>query len=187
MSMRMLLLAGAVAAAVLAGVVVVGLRLVGEDDQHVLIVAVGDGQGEETNVKRAIVRCNLATAACERGLEESRGAVAASRSVGSVEERALQLFTAATEIESTVLAELQVLPRPAADDLAIGRALEIIANAHDEDLLLIDRLRQKFDEKLFERRVNAALPVSDDLRRRFESLGAEGCVRYYDPVSYSAG
>jgi hypothetical protein len=41
-------------------------RIAAEDDQHVLIVAVGDGQGEETNVKRAIVRCNLATATCER-------------------------------------------------------------------------------------------------------------------------
>ena len=41
------------------------LQIVAEDDQHVLIVAVGDGQGEETNVKRAIIRCNLTTAACE--------------------------------------------------------------------------------------------------------------------------
>jgi hypothetical protein len=42
------------------------LQIVAEDDQHVLIVAIGDGQGEETNVDRAIVRCNLTTAACER-------------------------------------------------------------------------------------------------------------------------
>jgi hypothetical protein len=41
-------------------------RIAAEDDQHVLIVAVGDGQGEETNVDRAIVRCNLATGTCER-------------------------------------------------------------------------------------------------------------------------
>jgi len=162
--MRMLLLAGAVAVAVLAGVVVVGLRVVGDDDPK---------------------WAEQATGACERGLVESRGAVAASRSVAPVEQRALHLFTAATEIESTVLAELLSLPQPAADELAIGRALEIIAEAHDDDLVLIDRLRRKFDVKLFEQRVNAAVPVSEDLRRRFESLGADGCVRYYDPASYA--
>ena len=160
----MLLLAGAVAVAVLAGVIVVGLRVVGD----------GDPKWAEH-----------ATAACERGLEESRGAVAATSSVTPVEQRALQLFTAATEIESTVLAELLTLRRPPGDERAIGRALEIIAEAHDDDLVLVDRLRRKFDAKLFEQRVNAALPVSDDLRRRFESLGAEGCVRYYDPASYA--
>src|SRR5918993_1039376 len=57
--MRMLLLAGAVAVAVLAGVIVVGLRVVGD----------GDPKWAEH-----------ATAACERGLEESRGAVAATGS-----------------------------------------------------------------------------------------------------------
>jgi hypothetical protein len=162
--MRMLLLAGAVAVAVLAGVVVLGLRFVGDDDPN---------------------WAEHATAACERGLEESRGAVAATRS-GGPGEPALQLFTAATEIESTVLAELLTLRRPAADELAIGRALEIIAEAHDDDLVLVDRLRERFDTKLFEQRVNAAVPVSADLRRRFESLGADGCVRYYDPASYGA-
>ena len=163
--MRMLLLAGAVAVAVLAGVVVVGLRLAGDDDPK---------------------WAEHASAACERGLEESRGAVAATKSVTPVEQRALQLFTAATEIESTVLAELQALRRPTADEVAIERALDIIADAHNADLLLIGRLRQNFDARLFERRVNAALPVSDDLRRRFESLGADGCVLYYDPMSYAS-
>jgi hypothetical protein len=161
--MRMLLLAGAVAVAVLAGVVVLGFRFVGDDDPK---------------------WAEHASAACERGLEESRGAVAATRSVAPVEQRALQLFTAATEIESTVLAELLTLRRPAADELAIRRALEIIAEAHDDDLVLVDRLRETFDAKLFEQRVNAAVPVSEDLRHRFESLGADGCVRYYDPASY---
>ncbi|MEI8408072.1 MULTISPECIES: hypothetical protein [unclassified Kribbella] len=40
-------------------------RIAAEDDQHVLIVAVGKGQGEETGVERAIIRCNLATGGCE--------------------------------------------------------------------------------------------------------------------------
>ncbi len=40
-------------------------QIVAEDDQHVLIVAVGKGQGEETGVERAIIRCNLATPTCE--------------------------------------------------------------------------------------------------------------------------
>jgi hypothetical protein len=40
-------------------------RIVVEDDQHVLIVAVGKGQGEETGVEQAIIRCNLTTPDCE--------------------------------------------------------------------------------------------------------------------------
>jgi hypothetical protein len=40
-------------------------RIAAEDDQHVLIVAVGDGQGETENVDQAIIRCSLATAGCE--------------------------------------------------------------------------------------------------------------------------
>ena len=161
--MRMLLLAGAVAVAVFAGVVVAGFRFVEDDPTW----------------------ADHATAACERGLEESRAAVAAARPVVPVERRAVQLFAAATEIEATVIAELQSLRRPAADELAIVRALEIISDAHEDDLAFADRLRRNFDPQLFERHVNAALPVSEDLRRRFESLGASGCVRYYDPSSYS--
>ena len=162
--MRMLLLAGAVAVAVFAGVVVAGLRFLADDDS---------GWAEQ------------ATAACERGLEESRAAVAANRSVVPAERRALLLFSVATEIESTVLAELQALRRPAADEVAITRALAIIADGHGDDLVAVARLRRNFDPRFFEQRVNDALPVSEDLRRRFESLGASGCVRYYDPASYA--
>lgn len=161
----MLLLAGAVAVAVFAGVVAAGLLLVGDDDP---------------------TWADHATAACERGLEESRAAVAANRSVVPIERRALLLFSAATEIESTVLAELQALPRPAADETAIVRALAIIADGHGDDLVAVARLRRNFDPRFFEQRINDALPVSEDLRRRFESLGAFGCVRYYDPASYAS-
>ena len=161
----MLLLAGAVAVAVFAGVVAAGLLLAGDDDP---------------------TWADHATAACERGLEESRAAVAANSSVVPIERRALLLFSAATEIESTVLAELQALPRPAADETAIVRALAIIADGHGDDLVAVARLRRNFDQRFFEQRVNDALPVSEDLRRRFESLGAFGCVRYYDPASYAS-
>ena len=161
----MLLLAGAVAVAVFAGVVAAGLLLAGDDDP---------------------TWADHATAACERGLEESRAAVAANRSVVPIERRALLLFSAATEIESTVLAELQALPRPAADETAIVRALAIIADGHGDDLVAVARLRRNFDPRFFEQRINDALPVSEDLRRRFESLGAFGCVRYYDPASYAS-
>lgn len=161
----MLLLAGAVAVAVFAGVVAAGLLLVGDDDP---------------------TWADHATAACERGLEESRAAVAANSSVVPIERRALLLFSAATEIEATVLAELQALPRPPADETAIVRALAIIADGHGDDLVAVARLRRNFDQRFFEQRVNDALPVSEDLRRRFESLGAFGCVRYYDPASYAS-
>jgi hypothetical protein len=32
--------------------------------------------------------------------------------------------------------------------------------------------------------VNETIPVLADVRSRFTSLGATGCVRYYDPNSY---
>ena len=150
--MRILLLVGAVAVAVFAGVVVAGLRLVEDDDAK---------------------WAEHAAAACERGLEESLAAVAASRSVVPVERRAVQLFAAATEIESTVIAELQSLRRPAADELAIVRALEILSDANGDDLVFVGRLRRNFDPQLFERHVNAALPVSEDLRRRLRVAGRE--------------
>ena len=162
--MRMLLLAGAVAIVVLAVVVVVGIKLTRDD---------GAQWAEQ------------ATAACERGLAEAQAAVDAAKEVPDLPARALQIYAAATAIESGVLAELQALPRPADDGPAIQRTLAIIVDSHREDIVAVERLRRSFDPKLLERRVNDSLPLLDDLRKRFDRLGANGCVRYYDPLSYS--
>ena len=164
--MRILVLAGAVAIAVLAAVVVVGVRLTREDDPN---------------------WAERATAACERGRADSQAAVTAGKKIENVEDRALQVYAAATQIESVLLAELQALPRPEDDELAIERTLAIIADSHQEDIVAVERLRRDFDPEILERRVNDTIPLLVDLRRRFDSLGADGCVRYYDPASYSAG
>lgn len=161
--MRVLLLAGAVAVTVLAAVVVVGIRVTREDEPR---------------------WAERATAACERGIADSQAAVREGKKVENLEDRALQVYAAATQIESVLLAELQSLPRPADDELAIERTLAIISASHQEDVVAVERLRRDFDPQILERRVNDTVPLLGDLRRRFESLGADGCVRYYDPASY---
>ena len=160
----MLLLAGGVAIAVLAVVVVVGLRLTGEEKPR---------------------WSERASAACERGLAEAREIDMAGEAIASDEKRALDVYAGATGVEADVIAELEALPRPGADELAIGRTLKIVSDSHRADLAAIARLRRRFDRQLLERRVNDTIPILADLRRRFDSLGAAGCVRYYDPSSYS--
>ena len=161
--MRMLLLAGGVAIAVLAVVVVVGLDLVGEDEPP---------------------WSEQASAACERGIAEAREVISAGEAIANDEKRALDVYAGATAVEADVIAELDALPRPAADELAIERTLAIVAASHRADVAAISRLRRSFDAQLFERRVNDTVPILADLRSRFASLGAAGCIRYYDPASY---
>jgi hypothetical protein len=161
--MRMLVLAGAVAVAVLAAVVIVGLRLAGDD--------------EEPWAERA-------TVVCDRGLAEARAAVSAGESIAGVERRTLQVYAASTEIEARVLADLEALPRPSGDELAIERTLAILSKSHQADVVAVERLRRDFDPELLERRVNDTIPILADIRGRFMALGAAGCVRYYDPASY---
>jgi hypothetical protein len=161
--MRMLALAGAVAVVVLAAVLVVGFRILRED--------------EPTWGERA-------TAACDRSLAEARAAVGAGESVAGAERRTLQVYAAATQIEAGLLDELEALPRPEADELAIERTLRILSRSHQADLVAVERLRRSFDPQLLERRVNDTIPILVDVRRRFTQLHAPGCVRYYDPASY---
>jgi hypothetical protein len=161
--MRMLLLAGGVAIAVLAVVVVVGLDLVGEDEPP---------------------WSEQASAACERGIEQARAVISAGEAIANDEKRALDVYAGATAVEADVIAELDALPRPSADELAIERTLTIVAASHRADVAAIGRLRRSFDPQLFERRVNDTVPILADLRSRFAALGAAGCIRYYDPASY---
>lgn len=164
--MRMLLLAGGVAIAVLAVVVVVGLNLVGEDEPK---------------------WSERASAACERGIAQARDVVSAGEAIANDEKRALDVYAGATAVEAEVIAELDALARPAADELAIERTIAILATSHRADKAAIARLRRSFDPQLFERRVNDTIPILADVRSRFAALGAAACIRYYDPVTYSAG
>ena len=99
----------------------------------------------------------------------------------------VEVFAGAAEIEADLLAELEALPRPSADDAEIERTLAVVADSHRDDLAVLARLRRSFDRRLFERRVNETVPVLADLRSRFTALGATGCVSFYDPDSYAAG
>ena len=164
--MRMLLLAGAVAVAVLAAVVIVGVRLVDEDDPP---------------------WSESASAVCERGLADARAALNAGTAIAGAERRALQVYAETTRIEAGVLDELEALPRPPEDELAIDRTLTILAKSHRADVAAVAKLRRQFDRVLFERRVNDTIPILADIRARFARLGADGCVRFYDPGSYTTG
>ena len=160
----MLLLAGGVAIAVLVAVVVVGLRLTGDEEPE---------------------WSKPATAACERALGRGRDLAAAGAAITPVERRVVEVFAGAAEIEADMLAELEALPRPSADAEEIERALAVVAESHQDDLAVLAELRRAFDQQLFERRVNETIPVLTDLRSRFTALGATGCVSYYDPNSYA--
>lgn len=164
--MRIALVAGAVALVVLVAVVVVGLRVTGDD---------------------APDWAANATVACERALGRGRALVVAGAAIRPVERQVVEVFAGATEIEADMLSELQALPRSSADDEEIERVLAVVADSHRDDLAVLARLRRSFDRRLFERRVNETVPVLDDLRSRFTVLGATGCVSYYDPDSYAGG
>jgi hypothetical protein len=164
--MRIFLLAGGVALAVLVGVVVVGLSLTRDDEPE---------------------WSERATGACERSLSRGRELSTAGAAITPVERRIVEVFAGAAEIESDMLAELEALPRPSGDAEEIEQALEVVAESHRDDLAVLEQLRRSFDRGLFERRVNETIPVLADLRSRFNALGATGCVSYYDPNSYAAG
>jgi hypothetical protein len=164
--MRILLVAGGVAVAVLVAVVVIGLRLTGDDEPE------WSGQ---------------ATAACEQALGRGRKLAATGAAITPVERRVVEVFAGAAEIEADMLAELSALPRPSADEEEIKRTLTVVAESHQDDLAVLAKLRRTFDRRLFERRVNETIPVLADLRARFTALGATGCVSYYDPNSYATG
>ena len=162
----MLLLAGGVAVAVLVAVVVVGLRLTGDDEPE---------------------WSGPATSACEQALGRGRDLAAAGATITPVERRVVEVFAGAAEIEADMLAELEALPRPSADAEKIEQVLAVVAGSHQDDLAVLAKLRRNFDQRLFERRVNETIPVLADLRSRFTALGATGCVSYYDPNSYATG
>jgi hypothetical protein len=164
--MRIALLAGAVALVVLVAVVVVGLRLTSEDEP--------DWAAD-------------ATAACERGLGRGRNLVVSGAAIRPVERQVVEVFAGSIEIESDMLAELEALPRPSADDAEIEQVLAVVADSHRDDLAVLAQLRRSFERGVFERRVNETIPVLADLRSRFTALGATGCVSYYDPNSYATG
>ena len=164
--MRIALVAGAVAVVVLVAVVVVGLRLTGDDEPE---------------------WSDQASAACERALGRGRELAVAGAAITPVERRVVEVFAGAADIESDLLSELEALPRPSADDEEIEQVLEVVADSHHDDLTLLAQLRRSFDRSLFERRVNETVPVLADLRSRFTALGATGCVSYYDPDSYAVG
>ena len=164
--MRILLLAGGVAVAVLVAVVVVGLRLTSDDEPNWAADA---------------------TTACERALGRGRDLAVSGATIRPVERQVVEVFAGSTEIEADLLSELEALPRPSADAEEIEQVLAVVADSHREDLAVLAQLRRSFDRGVFERRVNETIPVLVDLRSRFTALGATGCVSYYDPDSYGTG
>jgi hypothetical protein len=161
--MRLALLAGGVAVAVL-----------------VAVVALGRGGSEE----EAAPWAQQASEICERGLADARAVVASGDAIADSELRAVHLYGGATQVEAGVLADLEALPRPEESAATITRTLQVFAGSHDEDVVAVAKLERRFDRALLERRVNETVPIAADLRARFLRLGADGCARYLNPESY---
>jgi hypothetical protein len=161
--MRMLLLAGAAAVAVLAVVVFVGLRVVGDD---------APSWAEQAN------------AACEGGIADTRALIGAAESAGNADDRALRIYTGSVEVEAGVLARLEGLPRPGDDEVEIEQTLKLIRESHEVDLDLVEQLLRSYDGVALRRRLVDVEPLLPHLRQSFETLGAGDCVAYYDPVTY---
>ena len=163
--MRLALLAGSIVTAVVLAAVV---------------LARGDGAEADGPVAWA----QQASSVCERGLTEARALVAAADAIADAEERALHLYRGATRVEADVLTDLRALAAPRAERPAIAAALEMLSESHDLDVAAISELEREFDSTLLKRRVTETVPVAAELRRRFLALGADGCARYLNPVSY---
>jgi hypothetical protein len=63
--------------------------------------------------------------------------------------------------------------------------LRTLSESHDADVAAVASLEDRFDRTLLQQRVAETVPVAADLRARFLALGADGCARYLNPVSYS--
>jgi hypothetical protein len=161
--MRVLLLAAGAAVVVLGVVVLIGLRVVGDD---------APSWAERANT------------ACEGGIADTRALIGAAGPAASADERALRIYAGSVEVEAGVLARLEDLPRPAGDEVAIGQILRVISESHREDLVLVAQLRRNYDAEVLRQRLEDVEPLLPYLRSSFESLGAPECVAYYDPATY---
>jgi hypothetical protein len=161
--MRMLLLAGVAALVVLGAVVLVGLRVVGDDEP---------GWAERAN------------AACEGGVADTKALIGAANTADTADERALRIYAGSVEVEAGVLARLEGLPRPSEDEVAIEQTLRVISESHRDDLALVRQLRARYDAEVLRQRLTDVEPLLPYLRTSFGSLGADQCVVYYDPATY---
>ena len=122
--MRIALLAGAVALVVLVAVVVVGLRLTGDDEP--------DWAAE-------------ATTACERALGRGRDLAVSGATIRPVERQVVEVFAGSTEIEADLLSEMLRGAAPSARGRRgkIERVLTVVADSHRDDLAVLAQLRRE--------------------------------------------
>jgi hypothetical protein len=166
-----LVVAAAVAIAAAAAAVAVGREAVSPKPLEAGLVALEDLSWAER-----------ASAECVDYMRSVRAAVA-----GPVAEyetqaaRAARLYAETTQIERSLVAELRAIPGAPPD---AARTLDLFHARNVRDLEVAAALQQSFDAQLLQRELTAYERTATQLRQRFRSHGATGCVAYLDPDSY---
>ena len=95
--------------------------------------------------------------------------------------RTARLYVETTQIERSLIAALRAIPgRPP----RATETLEIFHRRNVRDLEVAAVLRRSFDRELVERELADYERVAAELRQRFRTHGAIGCVAYLDPETY---
>lgn len=168
------LLAVVVGVATLVATIAIGRPLVDPDDssETAALTARTRSWGE-----RASDRCRDAIGRVRAELSGATGLTTSA-------ERAVVLFSATTEIEGRLLRLLRTLTVSGAQQPQVDEALDLLEEQYKRDVATTAKLERKYDFALLSREVLVYEQLAAKLRARFRTLGAQGCVAYFDPESY---
>ena len=171
---KLWLAALAVAGAVFAGVVFLGLRTVDDEAEPPTPVP----------PREELTWAQRASAQCTNSLDTVRAAL---MTPGAGDEsdarRSVRLFVETTAIEGRLVASLRAIPSPT-DPAKVREAIGTLATQHEKDVRVGRQLQTRYDEQLLRKAVADYERVATRIRRLFRELGAAGCVSYFDPSSY---
>jgi hypothetical protein len=162
--------AGAVGAASLAAVVVLGRAAIEPKPLDERYVAVED----LTWVQRA-------DGYCREAADEVRAVLSGAPGLESDEDRAVRLFRETTQVQGRLVRRLDALPLPTEDQRA---AVAVLARQQARDTRTAQALAREFDIELLRTELDHYDVVARGLRERFRRLGIDGCAAYLDPATY---
>lgn len=174
---KLWLAAGAVGVAALAAVLWLGLRT---DDSE------AEPQPSTASVPRQLTWADRASALCSTSLGTVRAALSSSSDPAETnEERLVRLFLETTAIEGRLVSNLRAIPVPPPDQATADLAVGGLEEQYDRDVFIGRILQRGFDSTVLRQSIDQYEREAARLSRLFEELGADGCVRYLDPDSYS--
>lgn len=118
---------------------------------------------------------------CRTSMGAVRAELAGPAGLESEEAQALRLYRETTRIEGELVRRLRGLADAPA---GAEESVELLAEQHERDRATVARLEREFDAALVLREITVYERLATRLRARFRDLGADGCVRYFDPASY---